>query len=69
MAQQHVLLALLENQLLLDILKRWPLLKSEKLPDIICKLRPMFVSKYAVERFPKLKQYVVCLYSLTAYHC
>lgn len=59
MAQQHVLLALLENKQLLGVLKRWPLLKSDKLPDIIRELRPMFVSKFAIERFPKLKQWAI----------
>ncbi|KAG2337364.1 P-loop containing nucleoside triphosphate hydrolase protein [Suillus weaverae] len=63
-ALHHIILALLEHKELQVILEKWPSLRTEKLPDIVRRLRPITINSDDTRLFPVLNQWAIDLTQL-----
>ncbi|KAG1769139.1 P-loop containing nucleoside triphosphate hydrolase protein [Suillus placidus] len=63
-ALHHIILALLEHKDLQVILEKWPSLRTEKLPDIVRRLRPITIDSDDTRLFPVLNQWAIDLTQL-----
>ncbi|KAG1828014.1 P-loop containing nucleoside triphosphate hydrolase protein [Suillus variegatus] len=63
-ALHHILLAVLEHKELQDILKQSPSLRTEQLPDVVRRLRPITIRSYDTQPFPVLNRWATDLTQL-----